>query len=110
MAEHRDCNRVYHVCRCLLWINFFDLLTVNSFFHLLYMWFTELITAKKSEGEVLVFRRGHKPAQLKESKCDTETGFVPSSGPIAVTEKVDGSTSDEMSSAMQESTNVFHWR
>lgn len=74
------------------------------------MMFTELITAKKSEGEVLVLRRGHKPAQLEESKSDTETGFPPSSSPIVVAQRIDGSMSDETLGAMQESTSVFHWR
>jgi hypothetical protein len=74
------------------------------------MIFTELITAKKSEGEVLVFRRGHKPAQFKETKGDAETGFARSSIPVAVAEKADGSMSEQTKGAVQESTSVFHWR
>ncbi|KAL5362246.1 ABC-2 type transporter-domain-containing protein [Aspergillus floccosus] len=91
------------------WRNIGIVIGFIIFFHALYMMFTELITAKKSEGEVLVFRRGHKPAQLKEIKSDTETGFAPSSNPVVVAEKADGSTSDESNGAMQESTSVFHW-
>lgn len=91
-------------------MQWFEVLTVTSFFHALYMMFTELITAKKSEGEVLVFRRGHKPAQLKETKSDPETGFARSSVPVVVSEKADGSMSEQTRGAVQESTSVFHWR
>jgi hypothetical protein len=74
------------------------------------MMFTELVTAKKSEGEVLVFRRGHRPSQFKESKSDAEIGTPPTSGHIAVAEKADGSMSDAESGAIQETTSVFHWK
>lgn len=88
----------------------FNVLTAISVFHVLYMMFTELVTAKKSEGEVLVFRRGHKPAQFKESKNDAEIGLAPPSGTLAVADKVDRSMPNKESGAIQESTSVFHWR
>ncbi|EAU31010.1 ABC transporter CDR4 [Aspergillus terreus NIH2624] len=91
------------------WRNIGIVIGFIVFFHALYMMFTELITAKKSEGEVLVFRRGHKPAQLKETKSDPETGFARSSVPVVVSEKADGSMSEQTRGAVQESTSVFHW-
>ena len=72
---------------------------------------TELVTAKKSKGEVLVFRRGHKPSQFKEGKADTESGILTSSGPSAIATKMDpDNTSDKEPGFIQKQTSVFHWR
>lgn len=38
-----------------------------------YLAATEFISEKKSKGEILVFRRGHTPAALKEKAHDEET-------------------------------------
>jgi hypothetical protein len=87
-----------------------EFLTVISFFHATYMMFTEIVTAKKSEGEVLVFRRGHRPAQFKESKSDAELGNPQPSSTLAVADTVEASMPNKESGAIQESTSVFHWR
>jgi len=72
---------------------------------------TEVVTAKKSKGEVLVFRRGYKPSQFKESKADMESGTPNSSGTSAIATKMeDGNTSDKESGLIQKQTSVFHWR
>ena len=83
----------------------------NSFFNGLYVVLTELVTAKKSKGEVLVFRRGHKPAQFKEQRDDAEAGMPTSSGPSAIATQVDhGNTSDKEGGLIQKQTSIFHWR
>lgn len=72
-----------------------------------YMIAAESVSAKKSKGEVLVFRRGHKPASFKERKHDAESGPVLASGPAAIAEKAnDGNTSDGV---IQKTTSTFHW-
>ncbi|KAJ6058241.1 uncharacterized protein N7446_007824 [Penicillium canescens] len=91
------------------WRNIGIVIGFIIFFHALYMMLTELVTAKKSEGEVLVFRRGHRPPQFKESKSDAEIGIPPTSGHIAVAEKAAESMSDAESGAIRETTSVFHW-
>lgn len=71
-----------------------------------YMAFAELVSAKKSKGEVLVFRRGHKPSALKHKHSeDAESGHV--SGKPALTEKP--RNSEGVDTSMQKSTSVFHW-
>jgi ATP-binding cassette subfamily G (WHITE) protein 2 (PDR) len=71
---------------------------------------TELVTAKKSKGEVLVFRRGHKPSQFKDGKSDTESGMPTSSGTSAIATKMGpGNTSDKGSGLIQMQSSVFHW-
>lgn len=76
------------------------------------MLFTEFVTAKKSKGEVLVFRRGQKPAQFKTNKGDDEAGVPLPVGPavIAATKKSEGGSSDTEAGYIQRQTSVFHWR
>ena len=72
---------------------------------------TEIVTAKKSKGEVLVFRRGYKPSQFKDGKGDSESGAPTSSGTsIIATNMGAGNPSDKESALIQKQTNVFHWR
>jgi len=72
---------------------------------------TEFISAKKSKGEVLVFRRGYKPRQFKESKVDMESGAPNSSGTSTIATKTEQcNTSDKESGMIQKQTSVFHWR
>ncbi|KAL7268765.1 Multidrug resistance protein [Rhizina undulata] len=85
-----------------LWRNYGILLAFLIFFFCTYIFATETISAKKSKGEVLVFRRGHlPPARIIEDK---ETG---SNGRpvVAANEK-----SGEVSAAIQRQTDIFMWR
>lgn len=83
----------------------------HSFFNALYVLMTEIVTAKKSKGEVLVFRRGHKPSQFKDGKGDSESGIPTSSGTSVIATKMSpGNTSDKESALIQKQTSVFHWR
>lgn len=75
------------------------------------MLFTEFVTAKKSKGEVLVFRRGQKPAQFKTNKGDDESGVPLAAGPVVVAAKnSEGESSDKEAGYIQRQTSVFHWR
>ncbi|KAI0129751.1 ABC-2 type transporter-domain-containing protein [Xylariales sp. AK1849] len=77
------------------------------FFLFTYMVSAELVSAKKSKGEVLVFRRGYKPAQFKESKDDVEGGMM-RVGPTATNERGPATTDKEVR-LLQEQSSVFHW-
>lgn len=72
--------------------------------HVIYFLASEFISAKKSKGEVLVFRRGVMPPATK-GKSDSEASI---SGPIPVVEKSDNSVSKN-EGVIQASTSVFHW-
>lgn len=87
------------------WRNIGILIGFMVFFLCTYMVAAELVSAKKSKGEVLVFRRGHKPAALKESKSDDPEANMAQVGPIT-TKEADGVGT----AAIQESTSIFHWR
>jgi ABC-type multidrug transport system permease subunit len=87
------------------WRNLGIIIGFMVFFLACYMFAAENVSAKKSKGEVLVFRRGYKPASLKESKGDAESGGTARAGGIA--EKInDGNVSDGV---IQKTTSVFHW-
>ncbi|OAA65489.1 ABC transporter cdr4 [Niveomyces insectorum RCEF 264] len=109
------------------WRNFGIILCFIVFFLGTYMTAAELVSEKKSKGEVLVFRRGHKPAVFKEShKLDPESG-VRVSGPAALaaaagshdekagsSDKEGGSNSNSNSGGgagfIQRQTSIFHWQ
>ncbi|KAK6854259.1 ABC transporter CDR4-like protein 3 [Apiospora arundinis] len=89
------------------WRNFGIVICFITFFLLVYMITAELISAKKSKGEVLLFRRGHKPAQFKEKKGDDEEGMM-RVGPTATNERATATGRDN-TAMIQESSSVFHW-
>lgn len=70
-----------------------------------YLTATEYITAKKSKGEVLLFRRGHKPAVLSQSRngSDEEVGAGNGVGAQKTSTNVDVST------ILKKQTAIFHW-
>ncbi|GAW17660.1 hypothetical protein ANO14919_071200 [Xylariales sp. No.14919] len=71
-----------------------------------YMVAAELVSEKKSKGEVLVFRRGHKPAQFKERKGDVEEGEGPRVGPTVT--NVSRAQNKE-AGFLEQQKSVFHW-
>ena len=71
-----------------------------------YLGATELISSKKSKGEVLVFRRGHTPASMKAKPSDEETADRGANG--AALEKKESYTS--ATDIIQKQTAVFSWK
>jgi ABC-type multidrug transport system permease subunit/ABC-type Mn2+/Zn2+ transport system ATPase subunit len=89
------------------WRNLGIILGFVVFFLFTYMVAAELVSAKKSKGEVLVFRRGHRPAQFKERKGDEEEGDVLRVGPIAT--NASRPVQNKEGGFIQQQTSVFHW-
>ncbi|KAL8375071.1 hypothetical protein RB599_001686 [Gaeumannomyces hyphopodioides] len=85
------------------WRNFGILIGFIVFFTMTYMITAELVSAKKSKGEVLVFRRGQKPASLNDTKQDAESGSKPAGVVIAAAEGKDAGF-------IQRQTSIFHWK
>ena len=67
-----------------------------------YLVAAEYITAKKSKGEVLVFRRGHIPAALKDAGSDIEAGSTSKPGTA-------GSSDSVNLNMIKKQTAIFHW-
>ena len=87
------------------WRNFGIIIGFIIFFLFIYMIAAELVAEKKSKGEVLVYRRGHKPAaaELAEKKRrdpEADLGHILSNTRSRV--RKDGGM-------LQEQTSVFQW-
>ncbi|KAF2791984.1 putative multidrug resistance ABC transporter [Melanomma pulvis-pyrius CBS 109.77] len=68
-----------------------------------YLTATEFVTAKKSKGEVLVFRRGHKVLKKSKSTEDLE------GGPAGRNVAVDKNQSDDIA-IIERQTAIFQWK
>ena len=93
------------------WENFGIIIAFIAFFTATYMICTELVSEQKSKGEVLVYRRGHKPAaatfaEKKHHAQDTEAAMA-NIGPIVTAQR---SRADNKEAGMlQQQTSVFQW-
>jgi ABC-type multidrug transport system ATPase subunit len=87
------------------WRNIGVIIAMIIFNHVVHFVSIEYISAKRSKGEVLVFRRGQMPAEITERKTDPEAA---ASGPVAVLEKPKSRVTEDRGN-FQGSTSVFHW-
>ncbi|KAI0172929.1 ATP-binding cassette transporter [Hypoxylon sp. FL1284] len=98
-------NTAYSYFHSHKWRNVGIIIAMAVFNHLVYFIGSEYITAKKSRGEVLVFRRGFVPQTSVKGGDDVEKSL---SGPVPVVEKPDGYSSSEQGE-FKGSTSIFHW-
>lgn len=84
------------------WRNLGIIIGFIIFFFITYMVSAELVSEKKSKGEVLLFRRGHKPAQFNEKKTDPENANV---GPVTSNVIAAGNEKGNIHA----SSSIFHW-
>lgn len=98
-------NTAYSYYHAHKWRNVGIIIAMLIFNHLVYFLASEYITAKKSKGEVLVFRRGFVPKSSINGTNDVEKSL---SGPVPVVSKSDGYLPGK-EGAFQGSTSVFHW-
>ncbi|KAH8703208.1 putative ABC transporter [Talaromyces proteolyticus] len=87
------------------WRNFGILWAFMLFFFAIHLLTTEYIQAKKSKGEVLVFRRGHIPQEMKKGFSeDPEDASSQEPGPQKEEARTDASN------FIQKQTAIFQWR
>jgi len=72
----------------------------------MYLLATELISAKKSKGEVLVFRRGHTPAALAKTPSDEEVAAAA----IGRSKSNGSQLQKEISQVIERQTAIFQWQ
>jgi ATP-binding cassette subfamily G (WHITE) protein 2 (PDR) len=99
-------NSAYSYDHSHKWRNVGIIIAMAIFTHLVYFIASEYITAKKSKGEVLVFRRGFVPPSYTKGSNDVEKLL---SSPVLVIQK----PSEYISSnegIFRGSTSVFHWK
>lgn len=96
------------------WRNFGILIGFTVVFFLLHVVAVELISEKKSTGEVLVFRRGRKPALFQERRAahqDDPESASRSQGPVVVAAEASHRGNPARDAAnIERQTSVFHWR
>ncbi|KAM6513590.1 Multidrug resistance protein [Fusarium falciforme] len=92
------------------WRNFGIVLAWTALFLFTYMICAELVSEKESKGEVLVYRRGHKPAAIAnaEKKHSDSEAAMAHIGPV-VTAKRTRSRTQKEGGMLQEQTSVFQW-
>ncbi len=96
-------NQTYQYYASHRWRNLGILFVFMAGLMCAYLASAEYISAKKSKGEVLVFRRGHAPAALtKTTPDDAEAG----TGNAVTAEK---SRDQHVSEVIQKQTAVFQW-
>ncbi|EJD35710.1 hypothetical protein AURDEDRAFT_75031 [Auricularia subglabra TFB-10046 SS5] len=99
----------YHYHRSNMWRNYGILVGFIFFFLCMYLLATELVTAKKSKGEVLMFPRGFLPRTKKRASEESEDTAAQHPSDLAV---VDGNASvntGETVGGIQRQTKTFHW-
>lgn len=86
------------------WRNFGIVIAFILFFLFTYMVSAELVSEKKSKGEVLVYRRGHKPtaAVHAEKKANDPEAAMANIGPVLTAERT-------KEGVLQKQTSVFQW-
>ncbi|OAA40910.1 ABC transporter ABCl1 [Metarhizium rileyi] len=91
------------------WRNFGIVIAFTVFFLVCYMVAAELVSEKKSKGEVLVYRRGHKPAAAAEAekRHDDPEAAMANIGPIVTAERSRGHGKE--GGILQQQTSVFQW-
>ena len=91
------------------WRNLGIMIAFMVFFLITYMIGAELVSEKKSKGEVLVYRRGHKPAAAAhaEKKHHDPEAAMANIGPVVTAERSRGDNKE--SAILQQQTSVFQW-
>ena len=74
------------------------------FFTLTYLAASEIVTAKKPKGEVLLFRRGHGPPAKTKSDLESSSQFIKSN------EVVVHDAPRKLSGTIQKQTSIFQWK
>ncbi|KAJ5190035.1 CDR ABC transporter [Penicillium cf. griseofulvum] len=96
-------NTTYKYYSSHLWRNFGILCAFFAGFFVLYIFSSELIRAKPSKGEILVYPRGKIPAFAKNvRKDDPEEVIASEKGAVS-------SESGDTTAAIVRQTSIFHW-
>ncbi|KAI2627808.1 ATP-binding cassette transporter [Hypoxylon sp. NC1633] len=104
-------NSKYSYYHSHKWRNIGIVIAMVIFNHILYFIASEYITAKKSKGEVLVFRRGFVPTSYTARSIDDIERSPSSHVPVVLEKPGKGYTSsnDNDTTAVRASSSVFHW-
>lgn len=96
-------NTAFRYYKSHLWRNFGILCVFFAGFLVMYIFSSELIRAKPSKGEILVFPRGKLPASAKNIRKEDPEEIIASEKAAIASEPQDST------GAIMRQTSVFHW-
>lgn len=96
-------NTTFRYFKSHLWRNYGILCAFFVSFLVMYIIASELIRAKPSKGEVLVFPRGKIPAFVRNRDDDPERVIASEKSAVAVAEN------EDQAAAIIRQTSIFHW-
>ena len=96
-------NSAFQYYHAHKWRNFGITIGFMFFFMFTYLVSAELVQAKKSKGEVLLFQRGH-PAIAKNTPDDIEAA---TGRPVVIEKQM--TKEEHVAQTIQKQTAVFHW-
>jgi ATP-binding cassette subfamily G (WHITE) protein 2 (PDR) len=99
-------NSAYSYYHSHKWRNVGIIFAMMVFNHLVYFIASEYVAAKKSKGEILVFRRGFVPKVPTKSDDDIENSLS-GAAPVVLDKPERHDSTKE--GAFQGSTSIFHW-
>ena len=99
-------NTAFSYYHSHLWRNLGVLIAMTIAFCGVYLTATEFISAQRSKGEVLVFRRGRVPAQTTKSDEEENQIDRPKTQDLVASKTV---SAGEVPPSIQKQTAIFHW-
>ncbi|OJJ46232.1 hypothetical protein ASPZODRAFT_133248 [Penicilliopsis zonata CBS 506.65] len=103
-------NTAFQYYRSHLWRNFGILVIFFVAFLILYIICSELVRAKPSKGEILVFPRGKIPAFAKRTQADGDRNDPEASSVPTEKQRASQLQEGEVSGAIAKQTSIFHWQ
>ncbi|KAL0942888.1 multidrug resistance protein cdr1 [Colletotrichum truncatum] len=101
-------NAHFEYYKSHIWRNFGILIGFIIFFVVIYLLAAEFITTDRSKGEVLLFRKGHKPSSGVNSESDVEA--AKSDAVYRSEGTASPATQTTEQGALEKSQAVFHWK
>ncbi|PGH05928.1 hypothetical protein GX51_02709 [Blastomyces parvus] len=102
-------NTSYEYYAGNLWRNFGILCVFFIVFLALYIIASELVSAKPSKGEVLVYRRGKIPPELAQNRENKSVDDPETGKPSYEKQKIEQNRPEEVASLAKQ-TSIFHWQ
>lgn len=99
-------NTAFSYYHSHLWRNLGILIGMIIAFCGVYLVATEFISAQRSRGEVLVFRRGHVPVQSKKDDEEESRISRPKTQDLVISKTI---SAGDVPPSIQKQTATFHW-
>ena len=99
-------NTAFNYYHSHLWRNLGIILAMMVFFCAIYLVATEFISAQRSKGEVLLFRRGQVPERRAKDDEEEAPADRPTAQDLVASRTI---TAGDVPPSIQKQTAIFHW-